>query len=142
MLQTPVSQVEEPVGLEVPECHSLKWYWKIYLHEYTEVIQGLKDPGKGQYLSQIISDTEEVVKAWNLCQKRRPSQARESMLAQEKLFSWSKVCTELFRMTEKHYVLVLDYYSHVSKIALVEDTRAKLWLCLSNMFTLDMEYLA
>lgn len=72
------------------------------------------------------SNTEEVVKAWNLCQKHRPSQARQFMLAQEKLFSWSKVCTELFRMTGKHYVLVLDYYSHVNKIALLEDTRAKL----------------
>lgn len=117
MLQTPISQVEEPVGLEVPGCRSLKRYWKIYLCEYTKVSQGLKDPRKGRCLSQMNSDTEEVVKAWNRCQKRRPSQARESMLAQEKLFSWSKVCTELFRMTGKHYVLVLDYYSHVSKIA-------------------------
>lgn len=74
----------------------------------------------------MISDTEEVVKAWNLCQKHRPSQARESMLAQEKMFSWSKVCRELFRMTGKHYVLVLNYYSHVSRIALREDTGAKL----------------
>lgn len=73
----------------------------------------------------MISDTEEVVKAWNLCQKHGPSQARESILAQEKLFSWRKVCTELFRMTGKHDVLVLDYYSHVRRIALLEDTRAK-----------------
>lgn len=98
----------------------------MYLHEYIEVVQGLKDPRYSQYLSQMISDTVEVVKAWNLCQKHRPSQARESMLAQEILFSWSQVCTELFRMTGKHYVLVLDYYSHVSRIVLLEDTRAKL----------------
>lgn len=43
-----------------------------------------------------------------------------------KLFSWSKACTELFRMTGKHYALVLDYYSHVSNIVLLEDTGAKL----------------
>lgn len=110
----------------MPRCRSLKWYWKIYFHEYTKVIQGLKDPRKGQYLSQMASDTKEAVKAWNLCQKCRPSQAKESTLAEEKLFSWSKVCRELFRMTAKHYVLVLDYYSHVSKITLLEDTGAKL----------------
>lgn len=99
---------------------------KIYLHQYTEAVQELKDARKGQYLSQMNSDTEEVVKAWNLCQKYKPSQARETVLAQEKVFSWSKVCIELFRMTGKHYVLVLDYYSHVSNIALLKDTGAKL----------------
>lgn len=29
-------------------------------------------------------------------------------------------------MTGKHYALVLDYYSHVSNIVLLEDTGAKL----------------
>lgn len=56
---------------------------EIYLHEYRKVIQGLKGRRKGQWLSQMNSDTKKVVKAWNLRQKCRPSQARESVLAQE-----------------------------------------------------------
>lgn len=126
MLQSLLSQVEEPLGLEVPECTHYNGTEKNIFASIYRSCSETERCEKGQYLSQMNSDTEEVVKAWNLCQKYRPSQARETVLAQEKVFSWSKVCIELFRMTGKHYVLVLDYYSHVSNIALLKDTGAKL----------------
>lgn len=42
-------------------------------------------------------------------------------LAQEKLDPCSKVAIDLFIVTEKHDVIVIDSYFHFPKIALLED---------------------
>lgn len=73
--------------------------------------------------------------------KHMAKSSKTTLIAQEKLSPWSKVHSDLFMLTRKNDVLVLDYYSHFLEIVLTRRYYRYIGGCTQNVFLHNMVYL-
>lgn len=72
-------------------------------------------------LAHLNRDIEETVKICCICKKNKPSQAKEPLLvAQEKLFLWSKTSVDLFGLAKKEYVFFSELLVTFLQMALLD----------------------
>lgn len=78
------------------------------------------------YWPNMGADIERFIGACETCQTCRDKQRKEPLWVEEgeTQTPWSKVGIDLFTLSGKDYVLVMDYYSHFPEIALLRDTTA------------------
>lgn len=63
----------------------------------------------------ISDDVRNAVKACDVCQKHKPAQQKEPLLAHDvPSLPWSKVAVDIFEYRSHHYLLVSDYFSKFS----------------------------
>ncbi|XP_057179703.1 uncharacterized protein K02A2.6-like [Triplophysa rosa] len=78
------------------------------------------------YWPCMNKDIETRVQHCEICQQHRYKKQKEPLI---KHFTpcepWRKVGTDLFHLTGKDYLVVMDYYSNYPEVALLSDTSAK-----------------
>lgn len=73
----------------------------------------------------MSADIERLVGACEVCAERRAAPPREPLLPQDQPdLPWQFLATDLFQVKDKHYLLVVDYYSKFVEVVTVKDLRS------------------
>ncbi len=74
------------------------------------------------YWININADIEKMCKDCMICQEHKPTQQHETLLQHEvPTGPWETVATDLFELDQKHYLVIVDYYSKYPIVKQVPD---------------------
>ncbi|KAK7939091.1 hypothetical protein WMY93_002417 [Mugilogobius chulae] len=77
------------------------------------------------YWPHMNNDIENYIKRCETCQKHRYQQQKEPLLAHQRPDKpWSKVGVDLFYLSGKNYLVMIDYFSNFPEVAFLTETSA------------------